>query len=84
MNSFSVIAMDNVSEEIKAVLDSAYEFPQEKIDLALDYQWVSRVLSECHQLYQLFDWNCDSCRQTFAVIALIALPIQTVERKILL
>lgn len=57
MNSFSVIAMDNAFEEIKAVLDSAYEFPQEKLDLALDYQWVSRVLSECHQLYQLFDWN---------------------------
>ena len=57
MNSFSLIAMDNVSEDLKAALKCAYEFPQEKLDLALDYQWVSRVLSECHQLYQLFDWN---------------------------
>ena len=57
MNSFSVLKWNNVSESLKEALSSAPEFPCEKIALVVEYQQASRLLSECHQLYQLFDWN---------------------------
>lgn len=57
MNSFSVMSWDNVSEDIIALFSPDYEFPCEKLSLAIEYCQSSRFLSECHQLYQLFDWN---------------------------